>query len=162
MKKFVLLLSLAVVFLCSCGKASEETGWVMDEAPYVTIVSGEESMVPYFHFGYSWEWTDKGWLSADGEYWLYTLSDTESEFPVVTWGGGIELVFNRDSSFRYIHILDEDCAELYYGDDLSVLDELEPGRYYVSIAVTVQGQYIPEGDDFEHSGWLAVFVLEKL
>lgn len=135
--------------------------WVRDEAPFVSIISGGETVIPYFRSTFSYEWTGKGWLSADDADIRYELQYLEEELPKVRYADGFEPEYNRDSSFRELFIYDENYELISIGTDFSALDYLEPGKYYVGIHVTVQGEYIPAGNDREHGGVIGVVVLEK-
>lgn len=135
--------------------------WVRDEAPFVSIISGGETVIPYFRSTFSYEWTGKGWLSADDADIRYELQYLEEELPKVRYADGFEPQYNRNSSFHELFIYDENYELISIGTDFSALDYLEPGKYYVGIHVTVQGEYIPAGNDRERSGVIAVVVLEK-
>lgn len=137
--------------------------WVRDEAPYVSIVSGGESVVPYFHFATAHDWDAEhgAWIFADGTYLEYELPELAAGLPLVNYSEGFELVYNRDSGFYQLFIYDENYHLIYHGTDMSELDKLESGKYFVGIHVMVQGEYIPEGDDRESSSYEAVVALEK-
>lgn len=137
--------------------------WVRDEAPYVSVISGGETVIPFFHvtFAYDWDGELGGWISADGSDIICELQYFTGELPKVRYTDGFEPQYNRNSSFNELFIYDENYELISIGTDFSALDELEPGKYYVGIHVTVQGEYIPAGNDRERSGVIAVVVLEK-
>lgn len=137
--------------------------WVRDEAPYVSISSSEERVVPYFHFTFAYAWDEEhgGWLNADGTYLGDELAELSNELPTVVYSDDFEVTYNRDASFYQLLIFDEDYERIEHEGGLEVLEELGPGKYYVGINVTVQGEYIFEGQDRERSGCVGAFILEK-
>ena len=123
--------------------------WIRDEAPYLTVTYEGQSIVPYFH---------EVKRTSYGQYWTDKLTELEQEIPIVYWSDDFRFEFNRDSSTDSIHIFDENCERIYFGDEF-FLDFLEPGRYYIDVRLIVQEGYNTETERYQTSEWSAVFVL---
>lgn len=154
---------LAAEFYIGSEHKSKEL-WEPDEAPYVTVSSGGESIVPCFQFAYAqvWETSEDGnggWTFADGAE--NDLAEMAAELPVITYGEDFTADYNKDSSFSDLLIYDADFERIYQGGEMSELEALPGGVYYVGIGLTVRGQYIGQAQEWERSGYIGLFTLEK-
>ncbi|MBR5491146.1 MAG: hypothetical protein IKV79_07750, partial [Oscillospiraceae bacterium] len=103
-----------------------------DEAPAVTINCGGESLEPYFHFNYSFDFE----FFADGPSVESGIMEHGAEIPEITYRDDIELVLNKNTEFKYILVYTEDCEPMDSLDSFSGLSELPSGTYYVGIVTT--------------------------
>jgi len=131
------------------SEQQEKPHWIRDEAPYLTITSEGESILPYFH---------EVKRSSYGQYWTDKLSELEQEIPEVKLSDDFHTALNRDSSFDSISVFDESCERIYFGDEF-VIYALEPGKYYIDIRLIVQEEYNTETDRYQTSECSAVFIL---
>ena len=168
MKKLTVILAalLALLLLCSCGGPEDKSKepWEPDEAPYVSISSGDESIVPYFHFAFAqvWEISEDGsggWTFADGAE--YNLAEIAEELPAIIYSEDFSVDYNKDSSFNELLIYDEAYEQIYHGSNMDELELLPAGTYYVGVYHIVRGQYIGEAQEWERSGNIGLFRMEK-
>jgi hypothetical protein len=88
------------------------------------------------------------------------LPEIAEELSVVTYSDDFTIQYREDASFMYIAIYDDSFERLYNAVDLSYLNKLSSGTYYVSIDVRKQGRYIVSENEYEVSGIECAFKLE--
>lgn len=131
-----------------------------EESP-VAIVSGDIKLPTYKHFAFSAEWTEGGFLFADGTPINEELQELEKAGMISS------VIYNEDFScelaqgWELSHILlyDKDLNQLRTLYDSADLAKLENGIYYVGMVVSKEGEYIEEADDHEYSGFVCAFKL---
>jgi len=115
---------------------------------------------PYVNSLWAESWTEYGWLSGDGMSVSRKFSDIQAELPPLVYHKDWEILYQDGVSFLYVSIYSEDYERLHHNEELSVLDELSAGRYYLVITVKKQGDYIEASQKHESRGYECVFALE--
>ena len=126
----------------------------------VEITADGETIQPYLHFAYSAEWTENGFLAADGV-------DPEAAVPELAEKGvlpqldytedfRVDLADNAEMS-TWLLLFDSQCNRLQDLESVSGLSALDTGEYYVGFLVNVEGEYIAEAGENEYTGWLCLF-----
>ena len=133
-------------------------------APLLTVSCGGRTLTPYFRFRWAEIWTGHGWLCADGTPFEEEISEhEEGEFPIVILSGALSLRLREgvSRSGPMLQVYDKDFNRLvwYNGEDLDPLEALAPGEYWCTFGICVQGEYIPEAEQHERSGYDAVIRL---
>jgi hypothetical protein len=152
---FCVCLLLLLLTFSGCGKAeSEDT--------LITITSDGETTLPYLYWSWSHSWTDDTWVEADALQLVYALPEIARELPTVCYCDDFTVQYQEGVSFAYMSIYDQDFERLYHiypSMDLSCLEELPEGKYYISISVVAQGEYIKPENEYEYNGSDCVFML---
>lgn len=170
MKKHLILLLCLTLALFGCADASSskpvpaptvaEPGGDTRHA-LITVHCGGKSIEPYMHFYYSEAWMDVGFLAADGtpiQWELSTLTE-EGALPALDYAEDFSVTYAEDVSFSHILLFDEESTQLDSLYAVSDLSKLDPGLYYVGIAIDVRGRYIAEANTYEGYGWVCAFRL---
>lgn len=132
--------------------------------PYAVVTVGDETCEPYFN-GLSFKiWSEAAGYFSVGDSFRYlpaNLDKIADDLPVITYGRDLAIDYRSDVTINYINIYDEGISKVAYSETFPDLADLPDGRYYVIIAVRIQGKYIKEADDYESTGGDLVFVLDK-
>ncbi len=124
-----------------------------------SIISNGETTVPFLQLLWDRSWTGDGWLSADGMSLIYMLPEIAEQFPIVTYDDDFTVQFKEGVSFTYMSIYDDGFERLYHNVDLSYLEGLPEGVYYIEIVVENQGKYIKSENQYEYHGYDCAFKL---
>ena len=119
--------------------------------PYAVVTVGDETCEPYFNFS----------VGDSFRYLPANLDKIADDLPVITYGRDLSIDYRSDVTINYINVYDEGISKVAYSETFPDLADLPDGRYYVIIAVRIQGKYIKEADDYESTGGDLVFVLDK-
>lgn len=143
----------------SSEKPSEESG---EEAPFYVISDGKR-VAPHVEFAYSREWTEHGWLYADGVDWSIDFSQIYMELPVpvVSLTEDFAVEYGKGVDFYNISVYDAEFEQIYNNMDFSCLNELSDGDYYIGISVNIAGEYIESEGESEYTGLVGIYKLEK-
>ncbi len=125
----------------------------------VTVTSEGKTAAPYVNWLWAKTWSEGKWLAGDGASVMYTLPELAAKLPELVFSDDFVIKTASNTSFSYLSVYDESFERLYHNDTLDRLNALPPGIYYVSIAVTERGAYVPEGEGYETSGYECVFKL---
>lgn len=133
--------------------------------PLLSVSSqGADSIFPYLHSRWSETWIGDGFLSADGEPVESVIAEHGDEIPILLFRGELKLHLGEGvkRSSPMLRVYDEQLTMLISqpDEDLSVLEDLEPGTYWCSLVVSRKGKYIPEADRYESNGYNCIFRLE--
>jgi len=115
---------------------------------------------PYVNFLWAESWTEYGWLNGDGMSVSMKFAEIQAEIPAVTYRKDWEILYQDGVSFLYASVYSETFERLYHNAELSVLDELTDGNYYLVITVKKQGDYIEADQKYESTGYECAFFLE--
>ena len=151
MKRLLLFtLSLCLLLLSACQS---------NDAPLLTVKSGDTTITPYEHktSSRSWDAEDKEWISAERPQ--LKLLAVAKELPTLIYAGDLRFDHGKQVTVRSISLYDSLRSQNALGHDLSALETLHAGEYYVVIHATRQGDYIREEKDYERSGYDFAFRL---
>jgi len=126
------------------------------ESP-ILVVSDDKTIVPLVKWLWSETWTETGWLSADGLPLNNILPDIADRLPVVNFSDDFSVQYSENATFSGLSIYDENFERLYHNVDLSYLDKLGEGTYFVVIQVLKQGKYIDVENEYELHGYECAF-----
>ena len=175
MRKLVLISLLVCLLLIVVCVGTHSPDWIdkivvtekpyeAPTGPYAVITVGDETSEPYFN-GLSFKiWSEATGYFSVGDTFRYlpaNLDTIAEELPVITYGQDLAIDYRSDVTARYINVYDEALSKAVYSEEFPDLASLPDGRYYVIIAVRIQGRYIKEADDYESTGGDLVFILEK-
>ncbi len=129
--------------------------------PLITVISNGEAIAPYENFLWASEWTDNGWLAADGiPAFFQDISELEPKLPSAVYGSDFAVELSPSTSFS-ISIWDDTKQRIYHNVDISYIDALPRGTYYINIVVTKRGKYIESEKRYEYCGSECIFKLIK-
>ena len=138
-------------------KPSEGSG---EDAPFYVISDGKR-VAPHVEFAYSREWTEHGWLYADGAFFGDMLAETAAELPIIAFADDFSVQYEDDVSFDRLFVYDADFTQLCSNAELSYLQDLPDGEYYIGILVTIEGEYIASEGESEYTGMAGIYKIEK-
>lgn len=138
-------------------KLSEGSG---EDVPLYVISDGK-CVAPRMEFAYSREWTEHGWLYADGVDWSMDLPQMYMELPVVSLTEDFAVEYGKGVDFYNVSVYDAEFEQLYNNMDFSCLNELSDGDYYIGICVNIDGKYIESEGESEYTGRVGIYKLEK-
>ena len=130
------------------------------EVPF-NVISNGESVAPHTEFAYSREWTGDGWLFADGAFFGDMLAEIAAEFPIITFADDFSVQYEDNVSFDRLFVYDADFTQLCSNEELSYLQDLPDGEYYIGILVTIEGEYIASEGESEYTGMAGIYKIEK-
>lgn len=130
--------------------------------PLITVISNGEAIAPYENFLGASEWTDDGWLAADGiPAFFYDISELEPKLPAAVYGSDFAVELNTNASSYRLSIWDDTKQRIYHNVDISYIDALPRGTYYINIVVTKHGKYIESEKRYENCSIECIFKLIK-
>ena len=143
-------LSLCLLLLAACQS---------NDAPLLTVKSGEDTITPYEHISSSksWDAEEKVWTRA--EIPKLKLLAIAEELPTLIYANDLRFDHVKQVTVRSISLYDSLRSQNSLGHELSVLETLHAGEYYVVIHAIKQGDYIREEKDYERSGYDFAFRL---
>lgn len=127
--------------------------------PLITITSGGKTINTYENILSDFSWDGENFRCADCASVWSMLPKIDEELSVVTYADDFTIQYREDASFMYIAIFDDDFERLYNAVDLSYLERLPEGTYYIAIDVRRQGRYIISEDEYEVRGYECAFKL---
>lgn len=127
------------------------------EESLILVVSDEKTIVPLVKWLWSETWTEFGWLSVDGISLNNKLPDIVDELPLVNFSDNFSVQYKENVSFSGLSIFNNNFERLYHNVDLSYLDKLAEGTYFVVIQVLEQGEYIDIENEYEVHGYECAF-----
>lgn len=104
-------------------------------------------------------WTGNGWLAADGMSISYKLPLMYDELPAISYSSDFALQYNEYISFTDLSVFNYNLEQICFNVDMSYLNKLPEGEYYVSVDIVEQGNFIEEESAFEKKGYECVFKL---
>lgn len=127
----------------------------------VTVTSGKRTVHPYAHFAYSREWTEGGFLYADGTPVDGELKEWQeaSPLPEIVWSEDFSFDCAEGIDFRYLMVFNEARERQDDLHDSSELAGIKPGKYYIGILAHQDGRYIEQAKGREYAGWVCFFKL---
>ena len=182
MKSKVILVCICLLFtlviLTSCGKITDngalsepivskdldESSAVQDNitspSPFDTggslilVTSNGETSAPFVDGTYwSTTWTGEYWISGDGMPLIYSLPEIAHELPIIIYGSDFSVDFRENVSFSWLSIFNASFERIHHNVDLSYLEELSEGTYYIIIVVNEQGKFISTENKHESFGY---------
>jgi len=159
----VLLLCLLLLFIGAACAGTE--GTVRMPQPYVTATSGGFSVETLYYLRWAETWTGEGWLAADGVPVGEDLERSRDLFDryTLTREGPVTLLFSGEVGHENptLRVYDESYAlvDKYQGDLEAALAALEPGTWWCSVSVTLEGTYIRSQQRCERRGYECLFRL---
>ena len=150
MKRFT---SFVMVFACvlllyGCRNNIDSLIWVHS--------NGEVSK-PYENFIWAQNWSEHGWLSADGMSIALEFSNIHNEIPQINYGEDFEIHYNDGVEFVSLSVYSQDFERIHHNVEEQVLNDLASGTYYLVINVRSQGEYIEAEEKYEYSGYECVY-----
>jgi hypothetical protein len=119
----------------------------------ILVTSSGEKIAPYIISIWDETWTESGWLSADYMSLYFKLREIASELPVVSYSDDFTVQYEDSVSLKYISIYNVSFEQLHHNVDLTHLQELKAGTYYIGITVAERGIYIESEDKYESHGY---------
>ena len=164
----ICILLILVVFCCSCTESNVTNTSVPDLEPIdngvenspLYVISDGIQIAPRVEFAYSREWTEHGWLYADGFSWSRNLPQIHTELPVFTLSADFTVQYQHGVSFYYLSIYDSNFEHLKDCRNFSSLNSLSKGDYYIGIFVNEDGEYIDSQGESEYTGWVCAYKLK--
>ena len=125
--------------------------------PMILITSGDETISTYASILWASLWNGEQLECADCE--SSTFIGAVNQLSVVTYADDFSIQYREDITFSYIRIFDEGFIRIYNAVDLSYLDGLPEGIYYIVVVICKQGDYIISKDEYEYIGYECAFKL---
>jgi len=125
--------------------------------PMILITSGGETISTYASILSSSSWDGEHFQCADC-YPIY-FPDIADRLSVVTYAEDFSIQYREDISLSTVRIYDNNFERLYFNVDLSYLNKLTEGTYYVGVVVGKWGDYIISEDQYETSSYECAFKL---
>lgn len=125
------------------------------------VSSGGSAVQPYLHMAYSEEWTDGGFLCADGMEIDGRLAEwnAASLLPELVYADDFAVSCADRVTFRYLLVYDEAGQPQENLYEIAALSSLAPGSYCIGIVADQEGDYIAQAERCEHTGWVCLFKL---
>ena len=132
-----------------------------DTANLITVRSSGKTIHPFLHFAYGSEWTDYGFIDADGTPIDGELTEWTGAtyLPALVYSDDFAVSYADGVSFRYIIPFDESMQQMDNLFGVTELANLKPGKYYIGIVITQEGDYIEQAKQSEYTGWACLFRL---
>ena len=132
-----------------------------DTANPITVRSSGKTIHPFLSFAYSETWTENGFLCVDGGLALNELTEwSEATYlPALVYSEDFTISYADKVSFRYVIPFDESKNQMDHLYDITELENLDPGRYFIGIVVNQEGDYIEQAKQSECTGWTCLFRL---
>ena len=173
MKKLLaMVLALTFVFfLGGCNDKNNENetddpdigegGVVTVEDSLILVQSGATQSKPYENFLWAEEWSEDGWISADGTSITDKFSEKQHEIPQITYGEDFEIHYKEGVKLISLSVYNSDFEILQRDAAPSALKDLTNGMYYLIITVKDQGKYIEAEQEYEYAGYECVYQIVK-
>ncbi len=144
------------------GKEVDSPSYEFD-TPILLKSSGTEKE-PFVHYRWSQEWFGDSWLCGDGIPLAAAVSGEGTELPEIVYENDFTVWCNDGVSITKINVYsaDTELDKLYEYSNVSELEELSIGKYYLGISVTKVGEFIEEADEYETAVYECLYSLEKL
>lgn len=167
-----LLLCFAAVLFASCvlnacaDAQLRDTNPAPPADPGVVVHLGDQSVTPYKNFLWSSDYTENGWLAADGMGLVYGLPDLAQELPRLKEDDALEFEIDLPENAQLLSfdLYDEAFARTHWSVEQrelpAALAEAQGGVCYVVFQVLYRGEYIPSREEYENSGYEYAFALE--
>ena len=110
----------------------------------ILVTTNGETTAPFVNLVWATEWTENGWIAADGFPLTDMLPEIISELPIIRYGDDFSVQYKDGVSFSGLSIFDNNFDRLHNNVHLSYLDGLPAGTYYIGIRVTGQGMNISQ------------------
>ena len=127
--------------------------------PLITITSGGKTISTYESILSDYSWDGENFRCADCVSVWTMLPEIADQLSVVTFADDFSIQYREDESFMYIAIFDDGFERLYNAVDLTYLEKLPEGTYYIAIDVRKQGRYIISVSQYEYRGYECAFEL---
>ncbi len=88
---------------------------------------------------------------------IYSLPEIAHELPIIIYGSDFSVDFRENVSFSWLSIFNASFERIHHNVDLSYLEELSEGTYYIIIVINVQGKYIPTENKHESYGYVCAY-----
>lgn len=127
----------------------------------IYVQSAGSTIQPVLSFAYSEKWTENGFLCVDGGPVLNELTEwSEATYlPALVYSEDFTVSYADKVSFRYVIPFDESKNQMDHLYDITELENLDPGRYFIGIVVNQEGDYIEPAKQSECTGWTCLFRL---
>lgn len=127
----------------------------------IYVQSAGSTIQPVLSFAYSEKWTKNGFLCVDGGPVLNELTEwSEATYlPALVYSEDFTVSYADKVSFRYVIPFDESKNQMDHLYDITELENLDPGRYFIGIVVNQEGDYIEQAKQSECTGWTCLFRL---
>jgi hypothetical protein len=162
-KAAALMLFAVLLFAAGCGAPAEtETPSVSDaqKEALISVTSGDTTIEPYRNLIWFSDYTDSGFLAADGASFPYLMHDIADDIPSITLGEDFSIHRAEGVTVNATSIYNENCEQLYFYTDTARFYTLPSGTYYIAIHTSIQGDYIAAADQYEGAVYECVFRLE--
>ena len=117
---------------------------------------------PYAHIMWSPKWSENGWLIADMLSLYDILPKICDDLPEILYSEDFSANYKDGVSFVSTSIYNSDTFQyIYKNENLSIIDELPEGTYYLGIVVKEQGEYIESEQDHDEAGYECIYRLIK-
>ena len=138
---------------------SDQTKPVIVNDSLILVQSVDALEKPYENFLWAENWSENGWVSADGMSISHKLSDIAKEIPQITYGDDFEIHYGEGVEFISLSVYNSDFDRIHHNVQQEVLRTLEEGTYYLAITVKVQGEYFEADEKYECSGYECAYKL---
>lgn len=125
----------------------------------ISITSGSETITPHRLLLWSETSTKNGWLSTDGMPLIEKLPEIAQDLPLIKYSNDFSVKYKDNVSFKWLSIHGEDFELLHDNVELSYLEKLPKGTYYIGIVVVEKGKYIEAEQEYETYGYDFAFKL---
>lgn len=123
------------------------------------MTSNDETTVPYMLPLGSETATENGWRSAGGMPLIEMLPEIAQDLPLIKYSKDFSVQYKENVSFKWLAIYNESFELLHDNVDLSYIEELSEGTYYIGICVVEKGEYIESENEYESHGYNCTFKL---
>ncbi len=128
------------------------------------VSSSEEETKPYVRWLWTKEWIGNNWLYSDAIPFAEEVSRYSNEIPEIVYTGDFSVSYKEGvsslSSISVYHVeAPYDRIQKY--TDISMLEELPEGNYYIGIAVQEQGKFIESENEYEAKGYECIYWMVK-
>jgi len=149
----ILLFLLCLLFPAGCRSLSD--------APPISIISNGEEILPHVNSLWNLEWTGDSWLSSDLSSISMSLPEIYDDLSTIIYSKDFTIQYQTGTLFSSLSVFNEAFERIHHNAELSLLDTLPEGNYYICIVISEQGRYIASEEKYEMSGYECVFHLIK-
>ncbi len=133
------------------------------EEALILLFSNEEETKPYVRWLWKQEWTGNNWLHSDAIPFAEEIDRYGKEIPEIIYDSDFSVSYKEGVSFLSVSVYEVESPferiEKY--TDLSKLEELPEGNYYIGITVQEQGKFIEAEEKYEAVGYECIYWMIK-
>lgn len=127
----------------------------LEEIDGVSVSQGDQTAAPYENFLWSSDYTENGWLAADGFPLIYLLPELALELPVLDRNAAFEIEVPENGKMGSFSVFDAAFVRTHHNisrAELPAALAAAPGNVcYVVFQVIYRGEYIPSEQKNENS-----------